>query len=142
MQKLFYHSSAYSSGVMAQEIRTVPEAFAIAAPDSLQPSIDAISSTSVQSASSNPSPGPSNPLLSIPNPFKPREASSPKVNTDKQEQIASGRVVLGSSILSGSVPEVENRQGLSIWSCQDGIIEGCTWNNSDLIVSGRFTFLY
>ncbi|KIJ54513.1 hypothetical protein M422DRAFT_220784 [Sphaerobolus stellatus SS14] len=134
VQKIIYHNSSYPAGVTAQEIRIVPEAFAIAAPDSLQPSVDAISSASVHSGTSTPNPPSSNPLLNIPNPFKSKNAALSKINLDNTEPTASGRVVLGPTVLSGPIPELEDRKGLQMWSCQDGVLEGCTWNATELFV--------
>lgn len=136
MINLFYLNPQSHSTIAAQEIRVVPQAFAVTAPDSLHPSTDAISSTSVLPASSNLSPQPHS-LLSIPNPFKPKDnGSSSKIEDSQIELVTSGRVILGPLVDSGQIPSLEGiPSGLQVWNSEAGIVKAFMWSQIEVIVS-------
>jgi rabconnectin-3b len=134
--KLFYVTPAPESRLVTHDLQIVPPAYAVAAPESLQPSAEALSSSSVTPAAALPSLP--NRLLPIPNPFKPILPSrSSDKSSVKTPVVVPGRVVLGSALNFGQIPTLRGDsgpKGLQVWTLNGECLRGALWNHRDFAV--------
>ncbi|KAF8501955.1 WD40 repeat-like protein [Hysterangium stoloniferum] len=132
----YYTSSTVPSSLIAHTLEIVPPAFVATAPDSLRPSPEAISSSSVVSAVAATPP---HRLIPIPNPFKPKDGShSPQKELDKAMSPGPGRVVLGAPVILGVVPDIEAPdelvKGLQIWDIDGPYARGALWSSTEFLI--------
>lgn len=130
--KLFYATPAPASRLVTHDLQIVPQAYVVAAPESLQPSLEALSS-SVTSAVASPSLP--NRLLPIPNPFKPKMQDQPSTGFPKN--VSPGRVILGSALNFGQIPTLRGdsgQKGMQVWTMNGQCVRVLLWGCSDFLV--------
>ena len=130
----FYLTPGPTTNLVTHGLQVVPAAFVIAAPISLQPSPDALSSSG---ASALPSPSLPNLALSIPNPFKPNFFNR-SLDTKPEKTIAAipGRVLLGPAVSMGQAPITTGAgrvKGIQVWRNSE-VTRGFLWGENDLLV--------
>ena len=134
--KLFYVTPAPASTLLTYDLQVVPPAYVVAAPVSLQPSPEALSSSSVA-----PAVGPAsvpNRLLPIPNPFKPKiQGGSLSTSPEKTPATIPGRVILGSASNFGQIPTLSGdrgQKGMEVWIMNAECLRGALWGHSEFLV--------
>ncbi|KAF8515288.1 hypothetical protein JB92DRAFT_3142882 [Gautieria morchelliformis] len=134
--KLSYVTPPPASTLVIHDLQVVPPAYVVAAPVSLQPSPDALSSSSVNHAVAAVSLP--NRLLPIPNPFKPKiQSDSSSPSSQRMPATVPGRVVLGPAMSFGQVPTLRSdtgQQGIQVWIMDGGCLRGILWGHSDFLV--------
>ncbi|GJJ15512.1 hypothetical protein Clacol_009790 [Clathrus columnatus] len=118
-----------SNTLISQTLEIVPEAYTIAAPESLQPSAEFISSALV-----SPSPIAAQPSIlgPLPIPFKLKETPPPQVDSPKT---ISGRVLLGSATPTADLPTLEgNSSKFLIMDFNPKTVRGCVWNEQEFSI--------
>ena len=134
--KLFFVTPAPASRLVIHDLQIVPPAYAVAAPESLQPSAEALSSSSVTPATVHLSLP--NRLLPIPNPFKPMLQSRSSNNSPVKTPVTvPGRVILGSALDFGQIPTLRGNigpKGVQVWTMNGECLRGALWSRKDFIV--------
>lgn len=130
--KLFYVTPAPASTLVTYDLQVVPPAYAVAAPVSLQPSPEALSSSSVTPAVAHVSLP--NRLLPIPNPFKLKIQGGSSIPGEKSPASVSGRVVLGAALNFGQIPTLPGQKGMQVWIMNAECLRGALWGHSEFLV--------
>lgn len=121
-----------SHALLSRTLEIVPEAYTIAAPDSLQPSAEAISSSLV----ALPAPSPPTFLVPLPLSFGVKGGDAQSQSRAGTPKVISGRVLLGPPVAIGDLPSLEGSQArIRILDFNVKMIRGCVWNDHEFCVS-------
>ena len=125
-----------ASTLVTYDLQVVPPAYVVAAPISLQPSPEALSSSSVTPTVALPSLP--NRLLPIPNPFKSKsQGGALSTSPEKAPLTVPGRVVLGPVSKFGPIPTLpgdRGQKGMQVWIMTADCLRGALWGHSDFLV--------